>query len=147
MNNENERILDLIQKMMNSEIISSFLKEYDYSINLFGFKISDNKHYFLRLSQPQDEIVLWMQEEYIPQRDLNGRWIEYPTIENAKVERLLPSSKYIPNDLTLDEFNSNLKSFFENLRRYNASHIKNKDITKLNLDIDKVLQELTQLNN
>ncbi len=147
MNNENERILDLIQKMMNSEIISSFLKEYDYSINLFGFKISDDKHYFLRLSQPQDEIVLWMQEEYIPQRDLNGRWIEYPTIENAKVERLLPSSKYIPNDLTLDEFNSNLKSFFENLRRYNASHIQNKDITKLNLDIDKVLQELVQLNN
>ncbi len=35
---ENEKILNLIQVLMNNKMLSDFLKEYDYSVNLFGLK-------------------------------------------------------------------------------------------------------------
>ncbi len=145
MMNENERILNLVQGLMKSEVLSKFLKEYDYSVNLFGLKISDSRHYFLRLSQPQDEIILWMQEEYIPKLDHTGKWIQFPAIENPRVERLIPDTKYVPTDLNYDEFKSNLIQFFEQLKDYKGNHLQNKNIDNLNADIDAVIKEIGSL--
>jgi len=142
---ENEKILNLITELMNNKVLSKFLNEYDYSVNLFGLKISDSRHYFLRLSQPQDEIILWMQEEYIPKLDHTGNWIQFPAIESPRVERLVPSTKYVPNDLTYDEFKNNLFQFFEQLKGFKANHLDNKDVSHLNDDIDQVIEEIKSL--
>ena len=144
---ENEKILNLIQVLMNNKMLSDFLKEYDYSVNLFGLKISESRHYFLRLSQPKDEIILWLQEEYIPKLDHTGNWIQYPPIENARVERIEPSTKYIPTDLAYDEFKNNLLQFFEQLKGYQANHLKNVDLDKLNQSIDDLIAEIKSLGN
>ncbi len=144
---ENEKILNLIQVLMNNKMLSDFLKEYDYSVNLFGLKISDSRHYFLRLSQPKDEIILWLQEEYIPKLDHTGNWIQYPPIENPRVERIEASTKYIPTDLAYDEFKNNLLQFFEQLKGYQANHLKNVDLDKLNQSIDDLIAEIKSLGN
>ena len=146
MMNENEKILKLVISLMENDTLSDFLTEYDYSVNLFGLKISDSRHYFLRLSKPQNDVVLWMQEEYIPKLDINGNWIEYPAIENPRVERLEPSVKYIPTDLTYEEFKKNLFQFFDLLKGYKANHLKNIDSTKLDNDIDALIQEIQAIS-
>jgi len=143
---ENEKILNLIQVLMNNQMLSDFLKEYDYSVNLFGLKISDSRHYFLRLSQPKDEIILWMQEEYIPKLDHTGKWIQYPAIENPRVERIEASTKYIPTDLTYEEFKNNLVHFFEQLKKYQANHLQHVSHEKLNQSIDDLIAEINSLS-
>ncbi|MGX1639858.1 hypothetical protein [Sphingobacterium sp.] len=143
---ENEKILNLIQVLMNNQMLSDFLKEYDYSVNLFGLKISDSRHYFLRLSQPKDEIILWMQEEYIPKLDHTGKWIQYPAIENPRVERIEASTKYIPTDLTYEEFKNNLVQFFEQLKKYQANHLQHVSHEKLNQSIDDLIAEINSLS-
>lgn len=147
MMNENEKILNLVQELMKSEAVSKFLKAYDYSVNLFGLKISDSRHLFLRLSQPQDEVILWMQEEYIPKLDHTGNWIAYPTIENPRVERLVPDIKYIPTDLQFDEFKQNLLQFFEQLKGYRPNHLEHKNIDNLDADIDEIIEEIKHYNS
>lgn len=144
---ENEKILNLIQVLMNNQMLSDFLKEYDYSVNLFGLKISDSRHYFLRLSQPKDEIILWMQEEYIPKLDHTGNWIQYPAIENPRVERIEASTKYIPTDLSYDEFKNNLVQFFDQLKKYQANHLQHVNLDKLNQSIDDLIAEINSLSN
>ncbi|WP_185214397.1 hypothetical protein [Sphingobacterium mizutaii] len=143
---ENEKILNLIQVLMNNQMLSDFLKEYDYSVNLFGLKISDSRHYFLRLSQPKDEIILWMQEEYIPKLDHTGKWIQYPAIENPRVERIEASTKYIPTDLTYEEFKNNLVQFFEQLKKYQANHLQHVSLEKLNQSINDLIAEINSLS-
>lgn len=143
---ENEKILNLIQDLMKNDILADFLRDYDFSVNLFGLKISDSRHLFLRLSQPKDDIILWLQEEYIPKMDHTGNWIQYPAIENPRVERIEPSTKYIPTDLNYGEFVNNLLGFFEQLKAYKASHLQNVDLDQLNRRIDEMIQEIKTLS-
>ncbi|SEG25267.1 hypothetical protein SAMN05421877_10659 [Sphingobacterium lactis] len=143
--NENEKILSLIQKLMTNRKLGDFLKTYDYSLNLYGLRISDSRHYFIRISHPQTENILWLQEEYIPKKDEKGQWIEYPTMENARVERIEPALTYIPMDLTYAEFSSNLLQFLEQLKSYQGNHLTLKSSDQLLQDLEELIHEVKSL--
>jgi len=140
--NEKQRILELIEKLLANQTLAHFLKTYDFSLNLFGLKVSDSRHHFVRISCPQNESVLWMQEEYIPKKDFRGDWIQYPPIENPRVERILPATEYIPVDLTYPEFVDNLMSFLQELRSYGTAHLRNGDPEYFYGDLDRVEQSI-----
>ncbi|MGO1650692.1 MAG: hypothetical protein ACTHZ1_13500 [Sphingobacterium sp.] len=140
--NEKKRILELIEKLMGNQTLAHFLKTYDFSLNLFGLKISDSRHHFVRISCPQKESVLWMQEEYIPKRDFRGDWIAYPAIENPRVERIAPAVDYIPVDLTYEEFVGNLTNFLQELQNYGTAQLRNGDPAYFHADLERVEQSI-----
>lgn len=142
---DKKRIVILIKALLADQALVHFLRSYDFSLNLFGLRISDTRHLFLRISCPQEESVLWMQEEYIPQKDSRGNWIQHPPIENPRVERIMPSMDYIPVDSTYDGFVDRLMSFLEELGSYGVKHLKNRNASTFNADLGRVRQSIQTL--
>lgn|SRR5690606_8821612 len=139
---DKQKILKLIEEMLANPTLAQFLKTYDFSLNLYGLQISDSRHHFVRISCPQTESVLWMQEEYIPKKDDKGNWIEFPPIESPRVERISPAEGYIPFNLTYEKFLNNLRGFFDELKRYGGSHLKQGDPKYFEDDLKRVRQSI-----
>lgn len=63
---------------------------------------SEDKHIFLCIVKPKDKLVISAREEFIPKKDKNGCWIDFPA-NNSKLQFITPNVEYVPTYITIED--------------------------------------------